>query len=90
MHTPRYNKGLPFSHNTGVTPHRKLIGWSVAEIWPFEVLPGRLFRKGSLVDRWSVGRSVWFHILFFATLYPSHTELRLTATTATSNRWRLP
>jgi len=42
-------------------------------IWPFKVLPGRLFQEQSL---WSVvGRSVgrssilhWSHILLFATL----------------------
>jgi len=50
-------------------------GWSVVtmrlastvmKIWPFVVLPGRLFQ-----EQWSVGRSSilhWFHILLFGTL----------------------
>jgi len=49
------SRSLPFSHNIGaghatlshsthVTQHWKLTGWSVAEIWPFKVLPGRLFQ----------------------------------------------
>jgi len=55
-------------------------GWSIVtmrlsstvmEIWPFEVLPGRLFQEQRSVVGRSVGRSSIFHwsyILLFATL----------------------
>jgi len=38
--------------------HKKLIGWSVAEIWPFEVLPWRLFdAQVSLnLENWNLDR----------------------------------
>jgi len=40
---------------------------TVMEIWPFEVLSGRLFRKQrSVVDRSSILH--WSYILLFATL----------------------
>jgi len=45
---------------------------TVMEIWPFEVLPGRLFQEQrSVVGRSVVGRSSilhWSYILLFATL----------------------
>jgi len=43
---------------------------TVMEIWPFEVLPGRLFQEQE-IGRWSVGRSSilhWSYILLFTTL----------------------
>jgi len=53
-------------------------GWSimrlsstVMEIWPFEVLPGRLFQEQRSVVGWSVGQSSilhWSYTLFFVTL----------------------
>jgi len=44
--------------NPTLEPNRKWIGWLVAEIWPFEFLPERLFQeRRSPVGR-SVGRSL--------------------------------
>jgi len=54
-------------------PNWKWIGWSVAKIWPFKILPGRLFQKWRSVSfRSSVGQRLstlyWRHALLFPML----------------------
>jgi len=55
-----------------VIPQRMRLSDTVTEIWPFEILPGRLFQKQmSVVGRRSIGRSLilhWSHILLFTML----------------------
>jgi len=50
-----------------VIPQRMRLSGTVMEIWPFEVLPGRLFQEQrSVVVRSSILH--WSYVLLFATL----------------------
>jgi len=48
--------------NPMLEPNRKWIEWSVAEIWSFKVLPGRLFQEGK-VSRSLVGRHYYTDLI---------------------------
>ena len=52
-----------------VIPQRVRLSSTVMEIWPFELLQGRLFQEQRLVVGWSIGSQYYTDLIYSSSLH---------------------